>query len=103
MAKQVVCFDIQFSAELIKALDDKIALYSKEADEEEKDQNTMEIDVSFSHIVLAAIFHIYQLRIRNAVFSLIEVTAYTCFLPHLFVIYNLRLPFSDTFLVAKCF
>jgi len=44
MAKQVVCFDIQFSAELIKALDDRIALYSKEADEEEKDQNNMEID-----------------------------------------------------------
>ena len=57
MAKQVVCFDIQFSAELIKALDDRIALYSKEADEEEKDQNNMEIDVSFSHISLATIFN----------------------------------------------
>ena len=47
MAKQVVCFDIQFTAELIRALDDKVALYSKEVDEEDKDQNAMEIEVSF--------------------------------------------------------
>ena len=48
MAKRVVCFDIQFSAELIKALDDKISLYSKEQEEEEdKDQTAMEVEVSF--------------------------------------------------------
>ena len=47
MAKQVICFDIQFSAKLAKALDEKITLYSKEADVEEKEQNDMEIDVSF--------------------------------------------------------
>lgn len=52
MTKQVVCFDIQFTAELIKALDDKVALYSKEMDEQDKDQNSMEIEVSFSSFPL---------------------------------------------------
>ena len=54
MAKRVVCFDIQFSAELIKALDDKISLYSKEQEEEEdKDQTAMEVEVSFFDLLSA--------------------------------------------------
>lgn len=43
----MVCLDIQFSAKLVKALDEKISLFSKEADEEEKDDNVMEIEVNY--------------------------------------------------------
>eukprot|EP00795_Rhopilema_esculentum_P008248 gene8248-14194_t len=46
LCNKVVRFDIYFSTKLIKALDEKIALYSKDADDEEKDQSSMDIEVS---------------------------------------------------------
>ena len=53
LCRQVVRFDIQFSTKLVKALDEKIALYSREADEEQKDEDAMEIEViSFISIFL---------------------------------------------------
>ena len=46
LCNKVVRFDIFFSTKLIKALDEKVELYSKDADDEEKDPNSMDFEVS---------------------------------------------------------
>eukprot|EP00794_Sanderia_malayensis_P011789 gene11789-13009_t len=46
LSKQLVRFDIKLSAQLIKALDDRLLLYSKDADAEDnaKDENAMDVE-----------------------------------------------------------